>query len=288
LVAIGLAALGQQAIFEKQDLDLAQRYYLAAAVLFIVSLLHPTLPTLRLGRKRDTTYSEPQSASATEGISTARPLRTRALGERVYSPAAAAAAARGNVLARAWSWWLGLRARLGWWTIAGGLTLTLALAAWAAWVLQRDITDPLGGWLWAASLAALLITFLGARSPGPGLLHGPESDFFGPGLPRVPLRWEATAVAIIMILSAVLRIYNLEYLPGIHGDEGEQGMDIRAIVEGRPTPIFGVGWWAVPNLSFYLWSFTLRIFGDSMFGLRMFSVIAGLLEIVRASCRCRL
>ena len=64
-------------------------------------------------------------------------------------------------------------------------------------------------------------------------------------------------------------------MPGIFGDEGERGMDARAIIEGRPALIFGYGWWGVPNLYFYLVAWMLRLFGDTMVGDRMLSVISG-------------
>jgi DNA-binding beta-propeller fold protein YncE len=180
-----------------------------------------------------------------------------------------------------WQRWVNLRARLGLWITVSGLALTGGLATWSALVLLQDIKSSLGGWLWAASLMALLLTFLGASGwpRSDGLLPGPASDFFAKGIPTLAAQWEAILVGAMMLLAVFLRLNDLEYHPGIFGDEGEQGMDVRGIVEGRPTPIFGSGWWQVPNLSFYVWSYTIRIFGDSMFGLRMFSAISGIVAV---------
>ena len=83
----------------------------------------------------------------------------------------------------------------------------------------------------------------------------------------------------ILALALALRLVNLEYMPGIFGDEGERGMDARAIVEGRPALIFGYGWWGVPNLYFYCVAWMLRLFGDNMVGDRMLSVISGVLAV---------
>jgi hypothetical protein len=44
LLAIGLGALGQNALMTQNDYVAAQRYYLVAAVLLIASLLHPSWP----------------------------------------------------------------------------------------------------------------------------------------------------------------------------------------------------------------------------------------------------
>lgn len=149
----------------------------------------------------------------------------------------------------------------------------------------------LAGWIVAAAVAFVMYAVApGPRvEPGESLLPGPSSDFFGRVLPSLPVRWEALFAGGMMLLALFLRLNNLEYHPGIFGDEGEQGMNVRSILEGRlwegapvtgeTAPIFGSGWWQVPNLSFYVWSLSLRIFGDSMFGLRMFSAISGLLAV---------
>src|SRR5438067_1717052 len=57
---------------------------------------------------------------------------------------------------------LKFRERLGWRITAPGLILTALLAAATVFNLQKDIANPLGGWLWAATLAMLLLTFVGA------------------------------------------------------------------------------------------------------------------------------
>ncbi|HKP53411.1 MAG TPA: glycosyltransferase family 39 protein [Chloroflexia bacterium] len=180
-----------------------------------------------------------------------------------------------------WQRWVTLRTSLGWRVTVPGLALTAALAGWSALTLSKDIGSSLGGWLWAASLLALLLTFLGAAGwpRAEGLLPTPASDFFARGLPTLTARWEAPLVAGMMLLAAFLRLDNLEYFPGIFGDEGERGMVARAINEGQPLPLFGVGWWYVPNLYFYTLAGVLRVFGDNMFGDRMLSVISGLLAV---------
>lgn len=193
--------------------------------------------------------------------------------------------------------WGALRASLGWRVTLPGLALTLVLAV-ASWlVLQSNIADPLGGWLWAASLATLIVTTLGAPGwPRFGVrlqdgasvqvearrgvpLHGPWDDFFARGVPRLPLRSEAIAIGGILLVALILRLINLEYHPGIFGDEGERGMVARAINEGSPHLMWDAGWWGVPNLYFYLVAPLLRIFGDNMVGDRMLSVISGVLAV---------
>ncbi|MFL5734226.1 MAG: ArnT family glycosyltransferase, partial [Chloroflexia bacterium] len=323
LIAIGLAAAGQQTLIDRRDGQTANAYYVAAIVILIASLLHPALR--RLGRRKPASASqgskvsvfgpklspaaaEPGAQSLDLGGSWAGPsveaVQPSGPTEVVHSagvaqlPTRPAAAPKGSTalkgtlpsrssrfsvlnanVARGRS---GLRTqsvrRI---TVWGGTALAVALAAGSAWILSNEIDNPLGGWLWAVSLVVLLLTFVGVEGwpRGNGLLPGPRSDFFGKGVPNISPRWEALLIAIILLVGLGLRLWNLEYHPGIFGDEGERGMDARGINEGNPANIFGYGWWGVPNLYFYIVAAMLRIFGDNMTGDRMLSVISGVVTI---------
>ncbi|HKP53421.1 MAG TPA: glycosyltransferase family 39 protein [Chloroflexia bacterium] len=182
---------------------------------------------------------------------------------------------------RLWARWKEVRARLGWKITLPGLVLTVGLATGAALVLWQDYRLPLGGWLWAASLGALFLTLLGAPGwpRGGGLLPDARSDFFGRGVPSIPARWEALLVGAVLLGAIILRTIDLENFPGVEQDEAFHGLDARAIVNGNPAPLFGSGWYWIPNVPFYLVSFMLRIFGDNMVGTRMLSVVAGVLTV---------
>ncbi|MGI8589270.1 MAG: glycosyltransferase family 39 protein [Chloroflexia bacterium] len=262
------------------DAEVAARLYWAAIILLILVLLHPAWPWHR----EQTTQTASQAADVAVALPAmaapavvARPAGARPARAAV-APAATPVAARIGL----WALWQGIRGRWGWRITVPGLVLSLGLAGGATLLLRADIADARGGWLWAAALATLILTFAGAprwpRGVG-GLLPGPEDDFFGRGVPRPALRWEIVLAAGVIALALVLRLMNLEYMPGIFGDEGERGMDARAIVEGHPTLLFGYGWWGVPNLYFYWISWMLRLFGDNMVGDRMVSVISGVVTV---------
>ena len=244
------------------------------------SQMEPWLP----GAARATTPAGPPAtpAPARAGALPTRPAggaRPALVPAEPETPATPATPAR---RANLWARWVGLRARLGWRLTGPGLVLTLALAAASAYTLIGNIASPLGGWLWAGALVALLLTFAGAPRWPRGLacvMPGPEDDFFAPGVPRLSVPWEAALVVAMLGVALGLRLFNLEYMPGIFGDEGERGMDARAILEGRPTLLFGYGWWGVPNLYFYCVAFMLRLFGDNMVGDRMLSVLCGVLAV---------
>src|SRR5438477_5735535 len=72
-------------------------------------------------------------------------------------------AGRGNIAVRLWRSWRGLRAALGWRATAAGLGVAVGLAGSSWWVLKDDVAGPLGGWLWAGSLAALVVADVGVE-----------------------------------------------------------------------------------------------------------------------------
>ena len=296
LIALGLAARAQDIYMNGGDAGGAAWLYTAASVLLIIVMVHPTW-----SRHRPPAVSPDsptgggllrgqRDAGLTAGTNVYNAIRIRSVGKplvSVVTPLVLATPQRSGL----WTRWQGLRGRWGWRLTLPGLAIALGLAGASVWVLRANIANTLGGWLWAAALVAFILTFAGAprwpRGIG-GLLSTPEEDFFGPGVPRLAFHWELVLAACMILLALVLRIVNLEYMPGIHGDEGERGLDALAIVEGHPTLLFGYGWWGVPNLYFYLMSWPLRLFGDNMVGDRMLSVLCGVVTVWLVYCIGRL
>lgn len=178
--------------------------------------------------------------------------------------------------------WAAWRARAGWRVTAPGLLLVAALVTATMVVLRGNVASVQGGWLWVASTAVLFGTLIGL--PGwpkaKSLLPGPKSDFFARGVPELGSMWSGLLLALVLTVALALRLINLEYHPGIFGDEGERGLEARNILGGDNRLIFGSGWWGVPNLYFYLVSFFLRTLGDhNMVADRMLSVISGVLAV---------
>jgi 4-amino-4-deoxy-L-arabinose transferase-like glycosyltransferase len=351
IAAIVLAYLGQQAILVQRDDAGATRYYVAAGIVLILSLLYPSFARFR--RKAqvsvgETTLAEPppdgqlpltsldlpdkhstgngttdavvaqnsyvieemkplpsratdrgstatltsqpnriawhQTVNYLRGLTKSRPLYQAAIGKALaILPAHNGVAEPAEVEPRKgpWARWQEIRERLGWRFTIAGLLVTLILTVGAAQVLQTGLGHPSGGWLWAFALLSLVLTFAGQRgwTQDESPLAGHRADFFGRGVPSIPLRWEVLLVGIMLVVALALRLYNLDGLPAFFGDEGEQGLDARDILDGSPIPIFGNGWWDLPNLPFYVWAMLFRLFGDGIVGVRIFSVIGGMLML---------
>ncbi|HUP27326.1 MAG TPA: glycosyltransferase family 39 protein, partial [Chloroflexia bacterium] len=314
LIAIELAWVAQNALIWGNNPDAATRYYIAATLLLLLSLSHPSLSffrprtTLRKSTTVDATRIKNGRTSAAADLTdaqaesaaaaTALPggenstLPTRFVRSRV-APASQNGSAnsctadqtlqmRARSVSMLWVRWRVLRNRLGWRIATPLAVLTAALVAATVVVLLGEVTSPFGGWLWTAAIISLILTAAVApvKPPREGLLPDAHRDFFSRGVPTLNPRWETLAVMFILAVSLVLRLVNLEYHPGIFGDEGERGMEARAILEGRPTFIFGSGWWGVPNLYFYMVAFFLRTLGDhNMVADRMLSVLSGVIAV---------
>ncbi|MDQ3930179.1 MAG: glycosyltransferase family 39 protein, partial [Chloroflexota bacterium] len=88
-------------------------------------------------------------------------------------------------------------------------------------------------------------------------------------------------VLAIVLLAFFLRVYRLDDLTGgMHGDEGETGMDAINILEGNRVSPFMTGWFAHPNFSFWAAAISMSIFGKTLFGLRILSTILSVLMLV--------
>jgi 4-amino-4-deoxy-L-arabinose transferase-like glycosyltransferase len=119
--------------------------------------------------------------------------------------------------------------------------------------------------------AAVLLFVLATRSRFESRLKETE--------PRAA--WEIAVLLCIMGLAFVLQGYHVaEIPPGFHGDEGESGMQALQLLHGEAGSLISVGWYHLPMLSFAWHAISMRIFGETVFGLRMSSVIAGTLTLI--------
>jgi 4-amino-4-deoxy-L-arabinose transferase-like glycosyltransferase len=93
----------------------------------------------------------------------------------------------------------------------------------------------------------------------------------------IPYRpWEVWSLAALCLLAFLLRIVNLEGNPAIlSGNEAGVGLSAREFIDGRRTNLFSVAWWSFPSLYAFVQSLPLRLFGPSVFGLRLTSVVVG-------------
>ncbi|MEO8347722.1 MAG: glycosyltransferase family 39 protein, partial [Acidobacteriota bacterium] len=163
--------------------------------------------------------------------------------------------------------------------LTAGLLL-VGVASALVWTRPEE-RQTLPALLWAAGLAVVVLASRGRGELGGGarLLPGLDDDAFAPGVPQLRRSHAVLLATAMLLLAAALRFADLEHHPGIFGDEGERGLEARAIAEGRAVPFFGYGWWGVPNLYFYSVAALLRLLGDGLIALRMLSVVSGVAAV---------
>jgi 4-amino-4-deoxy-L-arabinose transferase-like glycosyltransferase len=149
----------------------------------------------------------------------------------------------------------------------GGLYSVLA----AVMMLVLHVPESTVTWTW---LFGLVVALAGAAllSRGPGRAHLPEGRD----------AWLQLGLLLVILGVAIwLRVPNLATIPpNLHGDEVSIGLDARLVMSGAMPAVFATGWYEVPALSFTLHAATMQLFGDNLFGLRMASVVEGVLSIV--------
>jgi 4-amino-4-deoxy-L-arabinose transferase-like glycosyltransferase len=157
----------------------------------------------------------------------------------------------------------------------------LALNVWCADQIRKDYFSSVGGWGWALSLVILAAAFLHEPKRKVIDVDKEAADIEERAAMVIP-RWVEVAIVVgIMALAFALRIWRLDDLTGgMHGDEGETGMDALSIFQGDRVSPFMTGWFSHPNFSFYSIAIMMKVFGTGLFGLRIFSVVLGTLMIV--------
>jgi hypothetical protein len=89
-------------------------------------------------------------------------------------------------------------------------------------------------------------------------------------------RWELAALLGLALLALLARVVLVQSIPqNFGGDEGEMGLMARAVLRGEVRDPFITGWLSHPTLWFFMQALSLRMFGDTVFGLRMLSALIG-------------
>ncbi len=157
----------------------------------------------------------------------------------------------------------------------------LGLNLYSAGRIRADYFSVVGGLGWVASLLLLLLAFVGERRKVLRENDYDAHDVEDRAALRIP-RWVEIAIVVgIIALAFALRFYRLgDWTTGMHGDEGETGMDAIGILEGDHVSPFMTGWFSHPNFSFWGAALSMQVFGVGLFGLRMMSTIFGTLMLL--------
>jgi hypothetical protein len=149
------------------------------------------------------------------------------------------------------------------------------LAILAGWLARRPGTSDFTGifWMWVVGVVWFLLAFTRA----PSLASIRES-----GLVLRSIRWlrdhrgGLARLAVLLSVALIVRAVDLEHIPAnLGGDEGTQGVAAIELVEPPLGNPFSTGWFSVPTLSFLMYGVAIRVFGQTVAGLRALSALVG-------------
>lgn len=151
-----------------------------------------------------------------------------------------------------------------------------SLALLAGWLArQRPETAGFGDllWLWQLGLIGFLLPFV------PPFAFGKARARLGRWLREN--RVELAGVAALLLVALAVRAFDLEHIPAnLGGDEGVQGMAALNLLGPPLGNPFSTGWFAVPTMSFLWYGVGMRLFGESVAGLRALSALVGTFTVL--------
>lgn len=147
----------------------------------------------------------------------------------------------------------------------GPLALGIAACLVAGLLVYRGASATLTHGLWTAGLVAIA---------GGAIL--------GPAVPSrlAPLTTAQRAALLgVVVLAAIVFGWALTTIPAeVHGDDAEVGLDAIRLLES--FNLFGAGWFELPRFHAFPTMLGLRVFGITLFGLRVTSAILGVAGVL--------
>lgn len=193
--------------------------------------------------------------------------------------------------------WLDVRGFWREWLCAAGVVLALLASLIADLGARTFAGRPAAQWWWIGSVALLLVTVGGyswlkrrqpaaratrqARAaesvPTPGARRLSRAD-------RLRRIWNAVGDPVLLVIllevALLLRLPDLTNLPYVvHGDEAACGLEAYRWLSGGVPSLISVGWYGLPVLGYGYPALVMKVFGENLLGLRLSSVLIGVLTI---------
>ncbi|MGE5335241.1 MAG: glycosyltransferase family 39 protein [Nitrososphaerota archaeon] len=211
---------------------------------------------------------------------TLRAMRARLLSWANASQSIQATLGRWRAAIRAATWrhWGGL-------TLAGAAMLAALFGSALATVPEQvDIAQ----WFWLAGMALLLLAALAWPSAGTSPLARLRWKLTTvPGLRQRPTwlaLWDAWGdwllLAGLLSVGLALRLPDLASMPYVvHGDEASCALEALRWLHGEVHSLLATGWYGLPVAGFGIPALVMHLAGDDLFGLRLSSVLIGLISL---------
>lgn len=143
------------------------------------------------------------------------------------------------------------------------LVLLFSIIAWFGYFQLSDNLIGLSDSLWLASIALTIVLFAFKTS----VKSQQQQEVI------------ALVLAFVGVVAFFLRHAILTELPFyVHGDEGEHARSVQSLILGTNN-VIGFGWFSFPNFGYFIQSIAVRLYGLSVYGMRMSSVIVGVATV---------
>jgi 4-amino-4-deoxy-L-arabinose transferase-like glycosyltransferase len=178
------------------------------------------------------------------------------------------------------------------WLCITGTALAFLLSVGADIGARQYDSRPLAQWLWIASVALLLLAaaLRRARPSVDDELWRLTSEDAEPSDEQTAPPWitrlwprgrDFLLLAALVLGALVLRLPNLMTLPYVvHGDEASNGEQALRWLSGDVPSLLSVGWYGLPMAGYGLPALVMRVAGADLYGLRLSSVLIGVLSIL--------
>jgi 4-amino-4-deoxy-L-arabinose transferase-like glycosyltransferase len=185
------------------------------------------------------------------------------------------------------------------WLCGAGVALALIASLVADVGAQTLAGRPVAQWWWVGSVALLLVSVGGftwlkhqrrkarraRRAETAARLATPAAEAAPQTFAQQARRFWGTfgdgvLVGVLLVVGLALRLPDLANVPYIlHGDEAACGLEAYRWLNGGVPSLISVGWYGLPVLGYGIPALVMKIVGAGLFGLRLSSVIIGLLAI---------
>ena len=159
------------------------------------------------------------------------------------------------------------------------VAVAVCCSVFAAWLVHTTGPPALATTAWVAGTLSVV-----AAASGSDLRLLPRRLLnFVQRLPRLleANRWLALMLLVVVGLVLETRFASLATsLIPVSGDEAENGLMARIVANGQMSSLFSYGWANLPMLG-YAWEGSfVKVFGDSLFSLRLSSAVLGTISIL--------
>jgi hypothetical protein len=150
---------------------------------------------------------------------------------------------------------------------SGGMGLSL-LAGWQAKRLPADSDFAGVLWMWGIGVVWAVAAFVPAVPNWRALVN------LGRWLYRQ--RLELVGLVVLLLVALLVRVVDIENIPvNLGGDEASWGLEALATMDGELENPFATRWFGLPSLPFLFLRLSMKVFGTTVAGLRMLSVLTG-------------